>query len=47
MGWVVANLLIWKTVVRELKMQCVQLSECYGEFQKLVTDQSNALFGIP
>lgn len=34
-----------ETVVRELKAQCVRLSECYCEFQKLVTEQSNALFG--
>lgn len=34
-----------ETVVRELKVQCVRLSECYGEFQKLVNEQSTALFG--
>lgn len=34
-----------ETVVRELKAQCIRLSECNGEFQKLVTEQSDALFG--
>lgn len=34
-----------ETVVRELKTQCVRLSQCYSEFQKLVGEQSTALFG--
>lgn len=33
-----------ETVVRELKTQCVRLSACYAEFQKLVAEQSEALF---
>lgn len=32
-------------VVRELKTQCVRLSACYGEFRKLVDEQSETLFG--
>lgn len=32
-------------VVQELKTQCVRLSVCYAEFQKLVAEQSDALFG--
>jgi len=32
-------------VVEELKTQCVRLSACYAEFQKLVAEQSEALFG--
>lgn len=34
-----------ETIVRELKTQCLNLSKCYGEFQKLVGEQSTALFG--
>ncbi|NSZ17881.1 hypothetical protein [Agrobacterium vitis] len=33
-----------ETVVRELKTQCLGLSVCYAEFQKLVAEQSEALF---
>lgn len=32
-------------VLQELKTQCVRLSGCYAEFQKLVAEQSEALFG--
>lgn len=32
-------------VVQELKTQCVRLSASYAEFQKLVAEQSMALFG--
>ncbi len=31
-------------VVRELKTQCLRLSACYAEFQKLAAEQSEALF---
>lgn len=31
-------------VVQELKTQCVRLSACYAEFEKLVAEQSEALF---
>ncbi|AZI35877.1 hypothetical protein NT2_15_00170 [Caenibius tardaugens NBRC 16725] len=31
-------------VVQELKTQCLRLSACYAEFQKLVAEQSEALF---
>ncbi|MGN7712577.1 hypothetical protein [Agrobacterium radiobacter] len=34
-----------ESAVRELKTQCVCLSKCYSEFQKLVDEQSTALFG--
>ncbi|MBP1847846.1 hypothetical protein J2046_006130 [Rhizobium petrolearium] len=34
-----------KAVVAELKTQCIRLSKCYGEFRKLVVEQSTALFG--
>lgn len=34
-----------EAVVAELKTQCIRLSKCYGEFQKLVVEQSTALFG--
>lgn len=34
-----------ETVIRELKTQCDRLSKCYSAFQKLVGEQSAALFG--
>jgi len=34
-----------EAVVAELKTQCIRLSKCYEEFQKLVAEQSMALFG--
>lgn len=34
-----------EAVVAELKTQCIRLSKCYGEFQKLVAEQSSALLG--